>query len=192
MAPFGGGYGSGQGAGERDGRRRAAGFVSALWAEPADADVAWLAGAATGGDLDHARWELRYARRALGLLVAQRDALDDRTGSLVAGEVGQALTRDPAVAVDMVPLAERQFNDRLAAYRDALRQRSAEPVGARLGRVLLVFAGSVRAARGAGLQQAGEILARYLEETNALLRARFGEVDLPDDVRPSELGVRLQ
>lgn len=185
-----GSRGPGQGTGEREGRRRAAGFVSALWAEPADEDVAWLAGVATAGDLDHARWELRYARRAIGLLVAQRDALDDRTSSLVAGELGQALTRDPAVAVDMVPLAERQFNDRLAAYRDALRQRSAEPLAARLGRVLLVFAGSVRAARGAGLQQAAEILARYLEETNALLRARFGEVELPEDVRPSELGSR--
>ena len=57
---------------------------TALFREPDAADVEWLAATATRGDLDHARWELRYARRALGLITAQRDALDDRTASIVA------------------------------------------------------------------------------------------------------------
>lgn len=178
------------GSAAREGRERGAEFVRALWVEPSEEEVAWLAATATGGDVDHARWELRYARRALGLLVAQRDALDDRTGSLVARALGEAMAADPAVAVEMIPLAERQFNDRLAAYRDALRQRSAEPVGARLGRVLLVFAGSVRAARSGGLAHAGEILARYLDDANGALRALFGTAELPEHTRPSELGVR--
>ena len=69
---------------ERDLQRKADRYVERLVAEPGDDDVRWLAHAATRGDTDHARWELRYAKRALGLLTAERDALDDRTGSLVA------------------------------------------------------------------------------------------------------------
>jgi hypothetical protein len=172
----------------RDAKRQAASYVRVLWEEPADTDVRWLAETATAGDLDHARWELRYARRALGLLVAQRDALDDLTGSLVARALQESLASDPAVAVGASALAGRQFNERLAAYRDALQQRSRESPGIRLGRVLLVFAGSVRAARGAGLAPAGELLARYLEEANAALRQAFGAPDLPEDARPSTLG----
>lgn len=174
----------------RDARRRADGYVRAIWAEPGDDTVHWLADTATGGDLDHARWELRYARRALGLLVAQRDALDDRTGSLVARAATEAMAADPAVAVSAAALAERQFNDRLAAYRDALQQRSAEPAGTRLGRVLLVFAGSVRAARGAGLEPAGLLLAGWLDDANAALRQAFGTAELPEDERPSTIGER--
>ena len=183
MALFGGGA-------ARDAKRQAASYVRVLWEEPAEADVRWLAETATGGDLDHARWELRYARRALGLLVAQRDALDDRTGSVVARAAAETLASDPAIAVGAAELAGRQFNERLAAYRDALQQRSRETPGTRLGRVLLVFAGSVRAARGAGLAPAGELLTRYLEEANAALRQAFGAPDLPEDARPSTLGRR--
>ena len=53
----------------RERQRRAAAVVAALAAEPDEADVAWLADAGANGDVDHARWELRYARAALGLLV---------------------------------------------------------------------------------------------------------------------------
>ena len=147
----------------------------------------WLAEAATAGDQDHARWELRYARRALGLLVAQRDALDDRTASLVARALTDAMAADPAVAVSAAGLVERQFNDRLTAYRDALQQRSPEEPGARLGRVLLVFAGSVRAARGSGLAPAATLIARYLESAHDALLQAFGSADLPEDQRPSTI-----
>jgi hypothetical protein len=174
----------------REARRRAAGYVAARWAEPEEADVRWLAQTATNGDSDHARWELRYARRAVGLLAAERDALDDRTPSLVARAMDEAMATDPAVAVDAQALAARQFNDRLAAYRDALAARSAEAPGTRLGRVLLVFAGSVRAARGAGLVQAGEILTRELDEANAALRTAFGTAELPEDEPPSAVAAR--
>ena len=64
---------------------------------------------------DHSRWELRYARRAIGLLVAQRDALDDRTGSIVARAVTDAFDRDDRIDRDRRELAERQFNARLSA-----------------------------------------------------------------------------
>ena len=62
---------------DRERRRRAAAFVRTLHQEPDPSDVAWLARFITAGDSDHAAWELRYARRALGFLVAQRDAPDD-------------------------------------------------------------------------------------------------------------------
>lgn len=176
---------TGASVGGRELLRRASGYVAGRWAEPDEADVAWLAATATGGDADHARWELRYARRAVALLAAERDALDDRTPSLVARAIDEAMAADPAVAVDAQGLAARQFNDRLAAYRDALAARSAESPGTRLGRVLLVFAGSVRAARGAGLVRAGEILARELDEANSALQAAFGTAELPEDEPPS-------
>src|SRR5919199_2437945 len=93
---------------ERDLRRRSAAYVATLLQEPSEADAAWLAQVATRGDLDHARWELRYARRAVGLLVAERDALDDRTGSAVAHALTAALHADPNIARDMLDVAERQ------------------------------------------------------------------------------------
>jgi hypothetical protein len=160
-------------------------YVQAAFAEPPADDVRWLAGLATAGDEDHAAWELRYTRRAAALLLAQRDALDDRTGSLVAHALDDAMTADPNVAADLAELATRQFNERLAAYRDALDARSPEPRGVRLGRVLLVFSGSVRAARGAGLAAAGAVCDRYLAELGAALAASFGEASLPEDRPPS-------
>ncbi len=169
----------------RDGRQAAAAYVQTAFDDPAADDVAWLAEAATAGDEDHAALELRYARRAVALLVAQREALDDRTVSLVARALDLAMTADPRVAADLADLATRQFNERLSAYRDALDARSPEPRGRRLGRVLLVFAGSVRAARGPGLAAAGAVCDRYLAESGAALAAAFGEATLPDDRPPS-------
>jgi hypothetical protein len=169
---------------ERDRRRRASSFVRALHAEPAEDDVAWLAAAAAGGDADHARWEWRYARRALGLLVAQRDALDDRTPSLVAQELSEALARDPYIAVGALALAEKQFNERLAAYRDALASRSGEPTPVRVARILLAFTGLIRP-RAEVLERAAVTTGRYLGEIATALEHAFGSASLPDDVPPS-------
>src|SRR5919108_1973350 len=83
-------------------RARARSYVDALCIEPSAEDVAWLAANGTGGDADHARWELRYARRALGLLSAQRDALDDQTASAVAHALAAALGRDSSIAAGEV------------------------------------------------------------------------------------------
>src|SRR5688572_6166466 len=141
----------------REGRalaRRAAAYVSLLQGEPTDDDARWLARVATSGDLDHARWELRYARRSLGLLVAQRDALDDRTPSAIARELIASLEREGLVDAAKLQVAERQFNQRLRAYADALAdRRSREPTLARLGRTLFSFA-------GVGLTPAAPDLAR--------------------------------
>ncbi|HEY0779124.1 MAG TPA: hypothetical protein VGD56_14235 [Gemmatirosa sp.] len=110
---------------------------------------------------------MRYARRALAVLVAERRAHDDRTASLVAAATHDAFVADPLVAAESRPLAERQFNDRLAAYRDAYQARTREPVAIRLARVLLVFAGAVGVARGAGLATVADLLGRVLDRTEA-------------------------
>ena len=170
---------------ERRLRRAAAAFVQSLLAEPDEADVAWLAQRATGGDSDRARWELRYTRRALGLLSAERDALDDRTGSAVAAELGESWAADRNVAAGMRHVAERQFNARLGAFGRAVAARSSgEPTAARLGRALLSSAG-VDDPNDDDLARAGSVASRYLEHANESLRTHFGTASLPEHVPPS-------
>jgi hypothetical protein len=169
-------------------RNKATQFVATLFVEPLAEDVRWLAANGTDGDHDHAQWELRYARRALGLLVAQRDALDDRTGSLVARELATALARDPSIASGKLRVAERQLNARLRAYGDALRRRDGAGTGWHLGRALLEFSGRREPVPPELVATAGDLLARYVTESNESLRDRFGVANLPEDVAPSALG----
>ena len=96
---------------------------------------------ATRGDADHARWELRYARRALGLIASQRDALDDRTASIVARAISAAFARDENIAAEMEDTSERQFNARLSAYRAGLAPPAGAPTQVRMGQTLIAFAG---------------------------------------------------
>ncbi|MFN2400559.1 MAG: hypothetical protein ABR543_18270 [Gemmatimonadaceae bacterium] len=166
-------------------RANAEAYVDRLLAEPDEDDVRWLAREATGDDLDHARWELRYARRSMGLLTAQRDALDDRTGSAVARELGEVLGRDPAVAPGKLLVAETQFNVRIRAYTDALANREGAGSVWHLGRTLLRFAGSSSPSSAEMVARASEIVSSYLAEANAALRDIFGTASLPEDVLPS-------
>ena len=171
---------------ERD--RTGSSYRQALLREPADADVAWLASEGTAGDTDHARWELRYARRALYLLSAQRDALDDRTASTVAHTLAALLERDPAIAPERRSVARQQFNARLRAYGDALASRDSE--GGRCGaagRALLHFAGRTDPLPSEAVTRAAEVLSRYLLEANDTLRSAFGTAALPEHALPSSL-----
>jgi hypothetical protein len=166
-------------------RARADAYVAHLNAEPDAQDVQWLATNATGGDTDHAAWELRYARRALGLLTAQRDALDDRTASVVARALAASLARDPHVGAGKLRVAERQLNARLAAYGEAMIDRSGAGTGWHIGRALLRFAGRSDAAGGELVARAAAILTGYLSDANTALREQFGAAALPDDIAPS-------
>ena len=169
---------------ERQRRRRASLFVQGLLAEPSPADVRWLAEAAAGGDADHAAWELRYARRALGLLVAERDALDDRTASAVAHALQEALGRDPHVAAAKLDVARQQLNSRLRAYGEVLQHRvPGVTSGERLGRTLIGFAGSLPSATL--IERGSELLAGYVADANEALRREFGVASLPEDLPPS-------
>ena len=171
---------------ERD--RRARVVAEGLGREPEAADVAWLAEAAANGDEDHARWELRYARAAIGLLMAQRDALDDRTAAELAQAIGAMLERDPRIADDRRDLAAAQFNERLLAYREAFHLRSGPITAAdALGRCLLAFASDGARTAGSPLAYAIELLEKYAAEAGALLTTAYGAVRLPEDVPPSVL-----
>lgn len=172
---------------ERELARKAAAFVAAIFREPDAADVEWLAAAATRGDADHARWELRYARRSLGLIAAQRDALNDRTASIVAKEISEAFDRDQNVAAGKVETAERQFNARLSAYRDGLAAKAGAPTPVRMGQTLFAFAGGSFTRRDSNIDRAGELLATYLAEANDALRESFGTAALPENVAPSAM-----
>lgn len=170
-------------------QRKAEQFVARIVEEPDQEDVAWLAGTATKGDDDHARWELRYARRALGLLVAQRDALDDRTGSIVARALGEAFERDERIGADRRDLAERQFNARLSAYRDAIGARVSD-VSTRLGQTLLAFSGGSFRDVDENVRRAGALLDGYAKEANEVLQSVFGTAALPENIPPSALAGR--
>ena len=165
--------------------RRVGSYVTTVRAEPNDEDARWLAATAAGGDVDHARWELRYARRALGLLAAQRDALDDRTPSAIARELTASLAREPLVDAAKLAIAERQFNQRLRAYAEILAERTGEPTSSRLGQALIGFAGSGRAVGPDDLGRAAALMTQYLGESSAALERAFGAANLPENVPPS-------
>jgi hypothetical protein len=171
---------------ERGRRARAQRYVGAVMIEPADESIRALAAVGDGDD-DHARWELRYARRAVGLLVSERDALDDLTASDVAAALEEAHHRDQRIATDKSDIAAQQFNDRLREYRAALADRaSAAGTAERLGAVLLSFA-KVSPITDAASEMAADLAGAMVTECNAALRAAYGEASLPDDIRPSEL-----
>lgn len=171
---------------ERSRRRKAATFAAGLLREPEPVDVEWLARVATRGDLDHAQWELRYARRALGLLAAQRDALDDETGATVARALDEAFGHDGNIAAEMRAVAERQFNARLSAYRDALIGHGAV-TAPRLGQCLLAFAGGSFRNIDSNVARAGDLLTAYLAQASAALRDVFGAAALPENIAPSAI-----
>lgn len=168
-------------------QRGSASYVDALMEEPAAVDVAWLAASATRGDLDHATWELRYLRRAVGVLVAQRDALDDRTPSEVLRTLVARMERDPMVDGELRELAERQFNARLSAYRDAFTTRGHGTPATRVAQNLLAFAGGPIRADDPVVVRGAALVAEYLASALETLRASFGTAELPEDVPPSQV-----
>lgn len=167
--------------------RKSAAFAAVLMDEPAAGEVEWLSKVATRGDVDHARWELRYLRRSIGILVAQRDALDDRTPSEVLRSLLHRMQKDPNVDPSLRELAERQFNARLGAYRDAFGSRGHGTPALRLAQNMLAFAGGPIRADDPVVQRGAEIVADTLAIAGDALRATFGVVELPEDVSPSSL-----
>lgn len=168
-------------------QRGSASYVAALLAEPAPEDVVWLAASGTRGDADHAMWELRYLRRALGILVAQRDALDDRTPSEVLRTLSSRMERDPNVDEELRELAERQFNARLSAYRDAFTSRGHGTPATRVAQNLLAFAGGPIRADDPVVVRGATLVGQYLASAGDALRASFGTAELPEDVPPSQV-----
>jgi hypothetical protein len=167
--------------------RRSSAYASVLMQDPDPADVEWLAKDATRGDTDHALWELRYLRRALGILVAQRDALDDRTPSEALRALLHRMQKDRNVDGELLELAERQFNARLSAYRDAFMARGQGVATMRVAQNLLAFSGGPIRADEPAVKRGAELVSEYLSACNAALRSSFGTAELPDDVPPSKV-----
>jgi hypothetical protein len=155
--------------------------------DPEAADVQWLAADATRGDIDHALWELRYLRRALGILVAQRDSLDDRTPSEALRALLHRMQKDRNVDGELLELAERQFNARLSAYRDAFMARGHGVTAMRVAQNLLAFSGGPIRADDPAVKRGADLVTEYLLACNAALRESFGAVQLPEDVQPSKV-----
>lgn len=165
----------------RERRQLAERYLRALLAPVDAADVDWLAAAC--GDRAVAQRELGYARRALGLIVAERDALDDRTAS----DVSHALSAMIASAGGDSADSAREWGLRYRAYTAALAVRGqADSPAVRFARVLLQGAG-VADPSPAALGAATEFVRQHRSNANESLRSVFGAASLPEDVRPSAL-----
>lgn len=167
----------------RDRRRRSATYLEALLHPPEPDDLRWLATVA--GDGETARRELVFARRAVGLIVAERDALDDRTASDVAHQLAAVVDREARET----PAMGRAWAERWRAYTAALAVRGApEAPASRLARVLLAGAGVAEPSPDA-LIRATQFIVATRTRANEALRAVFGVASLPEDVPPSAMRV---
>ena len=77
-------------------------------------------------------------------------------------------------------MVERQLNERLRVYGEALANREGAGAGWHLGRALLEFAGR-RDAVPTEVVRGSELLAGYLGGANEALRRSFGAASLPED-----------
>ncbi len=165
----------------RERRRLAAAYLHALLAVSEPADRQWLTSVC--GDASIAQRELAFARRALALIVAERDALDDRTASDVTHELS-ALTEQETRRDDG---AGKAWATRWRAYTEALAVRGAsEAPAVRLGRVMLGGSG-IASPSPELLTRATQCIHAIRAKANESLRAAFGVASLPDDVRPSAM-----
>ncbi len=166
---------------QRERSRRASTYLGQLLRTPERADIAWLASL---GVLEPvAVRELTFATRAIGLIAAERDALDDRTASDVAHQLAPVLSRDASASVDL----GREWGERWRAYAAALAVRgNVESPATRLARVLLSGAG-IAEPSAEPLARATHFVNEMRAAANGALRDVFGVASLPDDIRPSAL-----
>lgn len=164
----------------RERRRRVESYVGHMLREPDPAIQVALEAVAGSGV---ARRELRFALLAIGLIVAERDALDDQTAADVSHQLQPLL----AVEARRDPDVGRLWPERWSEYSAALARRgSPDPPPTRLARVLLQGVG-VSAPEAALLSRATQFVQDHRAALNDALRAVFGAAALPDDVRPSAL-----
>ncbi len=166
---------------QRERSRRAAHYLDRLLRAPQPDDIAWIASLGVAESI--AARELTFAKRAIVLMVAERDALDDRTASDVARQLAPVISREAKMSADL----GREWGERWRAYTAALAVRgSVEAPATRLARVLVVAAGISDPSSGQ-LQRAVEFVLDTRAAANGALRDAFGAASLPDDIRPSAL-----
>jgi len=165
----------------RERKKRAAVYLTAITQHIALGDVEWLTAIADGRNGRLAERELQFARRAVGLIVAERDALDDRTASDVAHQLATVISSE--ARQDAV--AGRAWSERWRAYTGALALRgSTESPAARLARVMLSGAG-VASPTSEQLVRGTQYILAVRSAANEALRTAYGSASLPEDVRPS-------
>jgi hypothetical protein len=165
----------------RERNRRASIYLGRLLRHPAGTEVAWLQ--ASGASKEDAARELTFAMWAIGLIVAERDALDDRTAADVAHQLAPVISRE-ARSTDHLG---RLWAERWRAYTAALAVRGQVEVPAtRLARVLLGGAGVVEP-NAEQVQRATQFVMDTRGAANVALREVFGVAALPEDIRPSAL-----
>ncbi|WP_309672920.1 hypothetical protein [Gemmatimonas sp.] len=166
---------------QRERSRRASTYLSQLLRSPEHADITWLL--SHGVPEAVAVRELTFAKRAIGLVVAERDALDDRTASDVAHQLAPVISREARATVDL----GREWGERWRAYTAALAVRgNVDSPATRLARVLLGGA-SIHEPSAAQLARATQFVHETRSAANVALRDVFGVASLPDDIRPSAL-----
>jgi hypothetical protein len=166
---------------QRERSRRAAAYLGQLLRAPEQADVSWLS--SLGVPEPVVIRELTFATRAIGLIVAERDALDDRTASNVAHQLAPVIRREARATVHR----GREWSERWRAYTAALAVRgSIESPVTRVARVLLAGAGIAEPSADQ-LVRATQFVQETRSAANVALRDVFGVASLPDDIRPSAL-----
>ena len=161
-------------------RRRRAVYFAARCTDPPP--IEWLAWAEElSPDVERARQELEFLTLAMGLIVAERDALDDRTVSEVARAMAPVLAREAATD----PVRATQWGQRWRSYGEAMARRGdREPAPQRCARVFLAGVGVVEPDERQ-LRRAAIAVSEIRDRLNAALRRAFGEARLPADVKPS-------
>ena len=170
-------------ANRREQRRRqeaAERYLAALLRVPEAEDVQWLAQVA-GASRANVERELGFAQRAIGLIVAERDALDDATAADVAHAIDALVGREASARREQVA----DWADHWREYAEALAARGrAEPPLRRIARVLLRRVG-VADPDSPQLVRAVGIVTRDRLVANEALREAFGTASLPEDRPPS-------
>ena len=165
----------------RERRRLAGQYVRGVVGASANADVEWLA--ALTRDRAVALREITFARRAIALIVAERDALDDRTASDVAHALAHIVDDESRRSAQV----GGAWTTRWREYSATLAARGvADAPATRLARVLLAGAGVSDAEHNA-VEQATLFVHATRASANESLRAIFGAAELPENVRPSAL-----
>lgn len=165
----------------RERRRLAERYLRGLLTAPETDDMQWLS--THTGSIAAATRELVFVRRAIALIVAERDALDDRTASdvshVLAGVIGAEARASRQTG--------REWALRWRAYSATQAARGqVESPAARMARVMLEGAG-IALPSDALLTQATQCVQTTRARANESLRAAFGEATLPEDIRPSAL-----
>lgn len=166
---------------QRERNHRACTYLGQLLGTPEQSDVTWLR--SLGVPEAVAVRELTFAKRAIGLIVAERDALDDRTASDVAHQLVPVISREARGAPDL----GREWDERWRAFTLAWAVRGdVESPASRLARVLLAGSGIGHPSREQMLRST-HFVQDTRDSANVTLRNVFGVASLPDDIRPSAL-----